>query len=113
MLLILAFGYSFGWVMLTLGMLTKDPAAATSAATGPTFLLLFASNALVPTDTLPGWLQGFAANQPLSVTVSAVRALFLGGDATKYVWQALAWAVAITVAFFLTSVGLYKSAAAK
>jgi ABC-2 type transport system permease protein/oleandomycin transport system permease protein len=113
MLLVLAFGYSFCWMNAAIGISTKDPESATSAGTGPTFLLLFASNAIVPTETLPGWLQGFARNQPLSVTVSAVRALFEGGPATHFVWLSLAWSAGITVVFFLTSYGLYKSAAAK
>ena len=42
---------------------------------------MFASNAIVPVATMPGWLQGFARNQPFSVTVSAVRALMEGGAA--------------------------------
>ena len=96
-----------------IGISTKDPESASSAATGPVFLLLFASNAIVPAATLPGWLQPFARNQPLSVTASAVRALFEGGGASHFVWLSLAWSAGITVVFFLTSLGLYKSAAAK
>lgn len=113
MLLILAFGYAFGWVNSMIGISTKDPETATSASTGPTFLLLFASNALVPVSTMPGWLQGFANNQPLSVTVSAVRALFQGTPAAHYVWLSLAWSAGITLVFSLLSFRLYKSAAAR
>jgi ABC-2 type transport system permease protein/oleandomycin transport system permease protein len=43
------------------------------------FLLLFASNAIVPVSSLPGWLQAFARDQPLGVTTSAIRELFLVG----------------------------------
>jgi ABC transporter DrrB family efflux protein len=112
MLLILAIGYSFCWMNAAIGISVKDPEAATSAGTGPTFLLLFASNAFVPTSTLPGWLQPFARDQPLSVNVSAVRALFEGG-AAQYVWQSLAWSAGITVVFFLMSVNLYQKATAQ
>ena len=76
MVLILAFGCAFCWINATIGIAVKDPERATNAGSGPTFLLLFASNAIVPVATLPGRLQSFARNQPLSVTVSAVRALF-------------------------------------
>ena len=30
---------------------------------------------------MPGWLQPFAQNQPATVTINAVRALFEGGPA--------------------------------
>jgi hypothetical protein len=46
-----------------------------------------------------GWLRPFARNQPLSVTASAVRALFESGGATHYVWLSLAWSAGITVVF--------------
>lgn len=113
MFVILAFGYAFCWMNATIGITAKDPASATNASVGPTFVLLFASNALVPVDTLPGWLQGFARNQPLSVTVSAVRSLFEGLPAAHYVWISLAWSAGLTVVFFLTSYALYQRAAVR
>jgi ABC transporter DrrB family efflux protein len=112
MVLILAFGYAFCWMNAAIGIAVKDPESATNAGTGPTFLLLFASNAIVPVSTLPGWLQGFARNQPLSVTVSAVRSLFEGGSAAHDVWLSLAWSAGIAVVFFLIADNLYKRAAA-
>jgi ABC transporter DrrB family efflux protein len=113
LLLILAFGYAFSWMNAAIGLLSKDPESAQNAATGPVFILLFASNAIVPTNTLPGWLQAFAANQPLGVTTSAVRTLFEGSGAARYVWPSLAWSIGITVVFFLTSLALYQRAAAQ
>lgn len=113
MLLILAFGYSFSWMNTAIGISAKDPESAQNAATGPTFLLLFASNAIVPASTLPGWLQGFARNQPLGVTTTAVRELFEGGAAASDAWISLAWSAGITVVFFLTSYTLYQRAAAR
>ena len=76
----------------------------------PFFVLMFASNAIVPVATMPSWLQGFARNQPLSVTVSAVRALLEGGAAGHLVWRSLAWAGGIFVVFFVVSLRLYRSA---
>jgi len=66
MVLILAFGYSFSWMNTAIGISAKDPESAQNASTGPTFLLLFASNAIVPASTLPGWLQPFAATSRLA-----------------------------------------------
>jgi ABC-2 type transport system permease protein/oleandomycin transport system permease protein len=113
MLLILAFGYSFSWMNAAIGISSKDPESAQNGATGPTFLLLFASNAIVPASTLPGWLQSFARNQPLGVTTSAVRELFEGGAAAHDVWLSLAWSAGITVVFFAIALTLYQRAAAQ
>lgn len=110
--LILAFGYAFGWMNAAIGIAVKDPETATNASTAPAFLLMFASNAIVPTSTLPGWLQPFARNQPLSVTVSAVRALFEGGGAAHDAWLSLTWSASIAVAFFLIASQLYQRSAA-
>lgn len=113
MLLILAFGYALTWMNTALGISAKDPESAQNAAAGPAFLLMFASNAIVPASTLPGWLQPFARNQPLSVTVSAARELFDGGGAAHDAFISLAWSAGITVVFFLASYALYQRAAAK
>ncbi len=113
LLLVLAFGYAFSWMNAAIGLSAKDPESAQNAATGPVFILLFASNAIVPADTLPSWLQSFAANQPLGVTTSAVRALFEGEAAAKYVWPSLGWSVGITAVFFLISLALYQKATSR
>jgi ABC-2 type transporter len=72
MALIIAFGYAFSWMYAAIGLATKDPETAQIAGILPFFVLMFASNAVVPVETMPGWLQPFARNQPLSVTVSAL-----------------------------------------
>lgn len=109
MALILAFGFAFSWMYAAIGLATKDPETAQIAGILPFFILMFASNAIVPVATMPGWLQPFARNQPLSITVSAVRALLEGGPAAPYVWQSLAWSAAIFVVFFCISLALYKN----
>jgi ABC transporter DrrB family efflux protein len=109
MALILFFGYAFSWMYAAIGLATKDPETAQIAGILPFFVLMFASNAIVPVATMPGWLQPFARNQPLSVTVAAVRALLEGGPATHWLWQALAWSTGILVAFFAISIGLYRN----
>ena len=110
LLLIIGFGYAFSWMYVTIGLATKDPESAQIAGILPFFVLMFASNAVVPVATMPHWLQGFARNQPLSVTVSAARALLEGTPANHWLWQALAWSAAILVAFFAAAIHLYRSA---
>jgi ABC-2 type transport system permease protein/oleandomycin transport system permease protein len=64
----------------------------------------------VPVESMPGWLQGFATHQPVSVTASAVRALMLGGPTASDVWQSLAWAVGIVAVFGPLAVWRYRRA---
>jgi ABC-2 type transport system permease protein/oleandomycin transport system permease protein len=113
MVLILAFGFAFSWMNTAIGISVGDPESAQNAATGPMFLLLFASNAIVPSETLPGWLQGFARDQPLGVSSTAVRELFEGGSAGSDAWVSLAWSAGLTVVFFALSYYLFQRAAAK
>lgn len=107
--LIIAFGYAFSWMYAAVGLLTKDPETAQVAGVLPFFVLMFASNAVVPVSTMPGWLQVFARNQPLSVVVSAVRALMEGGPVAHYAWLSIAWLIGIFVVFFALSLRLYHN----
>ena len=42
------------------------------------FPLTFVSSAYVPVDSMPGWMQPIAENQPITVMANAVRTLALG-----------------------------------
>ena len=108
MAVILGFGYSFSWVYATIGLATKDPETAQIAGILPFFILMFASNAIVPLATMPGWLQPFARNQPLSVAVSSVRSFLDGGAAAHWAWLTLVWSIAIFAVFFILSLRLYR-----
>ena len=77
----MVFSYSLSWIMATIGLAVKSPEAAQSAVFLPVFPLVFASSVFVPTETMPTWLQGFAVNQPITVTVNALRGLMLGREA--------------------------------
>jgi ABC-2 type transport system permease protein/oleandomycin transport system permease protein len=109
MAVIIAFGYAFSWMYAAIGLVAKDPETAQLAGILPFFILMFASSAIVPVSTMPGWLQPFARNQPFSATVAAVRALMEGGSAGHWVWQSLAWAAGIFLVFFAISLRLYRN----
>jgi ABC transporter DrrB family efflux protein len=108
MLLVLLFAYSMSWVFATVGLLVGDPETAQAAAFPVMAPLVFASSVFVPISSMPGWLQGFAEHQPVSVTASAVRALSLGGPTASYVWQSLAWAAGIIAVFAPLAVWRYR-----
>ncbi|HEX2032477.1 MAG TPA: ABC transporter permease [Actinomycetota bacterium] len=114
MLLVLLFGYALSWVFATLGLLVSDPETAQAAGFPIVAPLVFASNAFVPPETMPSWLQAFAEHQPVSATISAVRALVLGpppGESTGWlVLQALTWMAGIILVFAPLAVRRYRQA---
>jgi ABC transporter DrrB family efflux protein len=109
--LVLLFGYTVSWIFATVGLLVRDPEAAQAAAFPVLAPLVFASSVFVPVESMPGWLQVWAEHQPVSVTASAVRALMLGGPATSYVVQSLAWSAVILLVFVPLAVWRYQRSA--
>lgn len=106
--LVLLFGYAMSWIFATVGLAVGDPESAQAAAFPVLAPLVFASSVFVPPNKMPGWLQVFADHQPVSATASAVRALVNGGPTATYVWQSVAWCVAILVVFAPIAVRLYR-----
>jgi ABC transporter DrrB family efflux protein len=74
------------------------------------FPLTFLSSAFVPIATMPGWLQAFANNQPVTYVVDTMRALALGGPVWPSLWKSLIWLVAIFVVFLPLAVRAYRRA---
>ena len=63
---------------------------------------------------MPGWLQAYSRNQPVTHVVNAARHLALGytpSDAVGASWMALAWVIALLVIFVPLTVSRYKSRA--
>jgi ABC-2 type transport system permease protein/oleandomycin transport system permease protein len=114
--LVVLMSLSVFWVFAALGLATKS--AETVQSTTPVFFLfLFISNAFIPVGTLPGWLQGFARDQPVSIFDNALRALTQGptvahaalGHSTSYfVVASIAWCAALAVAFGVLALRSYR-----
>lgn len=115
-LLAVAFAFAFSWVMAAIGLAVKDPETAQTASFLPLFPLVFASSVFVPTDTMPGWLQAFADNQPITVVANTVRSLMIPEEAVAFldldqgalIGQSIAWIAGIIVVFGYLSVRQYK-----
>jgi ABC transporter DrrB family efflux protein len=111
----LLFGYAWSWVMALLGLLVRTAEAVQAAVYLVVFPLAFTSSVFVPTQTMPAWLQPFAANQPVTVATNALRGLVLGQGALPpgrtvggQVILALLWAAAITAVFAPLAVRTYR-----
>lgn len=98
--------FALTWLFVWLGILTGTPQAA--QGTGMlVFPFTFVSSAFVPVESMPGWMQSFAQNQPLTHLVNAIRAFtlddragaLLAHPAGYYAGRTLLW-MALMVAVF-------------
>ncbi len=107
-LLIVAFAFAFSWISATIGLLLRDSETVQVAGFLWVFPLVFASSVFVPVNTMPGWLQVFARNQPVTQVVDAVRYLMLGVGNGSAVWHTLLWIVGLLMFFVPLAVWRYR-----
>ncbi len=74
--LVLFFAYAITWVTACVGLNSKSPESAASFGFIVLFPVTFVSNALVPTQHMPGWLQAIATWNPVSSVVAGARVLW-------------------------------------
>jgi ABC-2 type transport system permease protein len=105
-LVLFAFSLSWAWTALAFRMPT--PEAVMQIAMTVLFPLTFASNVFVDPETMPGWVQAFVNNNPITHLASAARGLMHGEvDAGATVWV-LVWSAALLAVFAPLTVHLYN-----
>jgi ABC transporter DrrB family efflux protein len=113
MALMLLFGFSLTWIFAIIGLSTSNAETAQAASFPILAPLVFASSAFVAVSSMPGWLQAFAKNQPVSIGIDAVRSLVLGGHYANNgkVLASLAWSIGIVAVFAPLAIRKYRRAA--
>jgi len=115
--LALLFGYAFTWLGAFLGMILRSPEAAQQMGFVLFMPLLFVSNAFVPTQSMPGWLQPIADWNPMSALAAASRHLFGNPNpaASVQAWPmqhpelaVLGWSATLLLVFAPLAVHLYR-----
>jgi len=101
-------GWCLAWAFTFLGTIAKSAQAVQGFSMLILFPLTFLSNAYVPVDTLPGWLQAFVKVNPVSHLVSAARSLANDGAVTDQVGYTLLASLAVIAVFAPLSVRSYK-----
>lgn len=113
-LLMVVLGVAFGVVICMIsayvGLAIKDEESVGSFGLVWLFPLTFVSAAFVPVSTMPGWLQAFAKNQPVTIVIDEMRSLALGGPLVLHAWQSALWLVGITAVFVPLAVRAYRRA---
>lgn len=109
--LAVAFALCFCWISVWVGMKARTP----GAVQGIMFLLVlplsFVSNAYVPTETMPSWMQPVANANPLSHLASVIRGLMTGGPVATDVGWTLGWMGALLVIFVPLALRAYRKRA--
>lgn len=101
-------GWSLSWIFCWLGTVARSAQAVQGIGMMIMFPLTFLSNAFVPMDTLPGWLEAFVKINPVSHVVTAVRDLMNEGDLTGQVGWALLGCILVAAIFAPLAVRTYS-----
>lgn len=71
--LLLVFSFSFSWIWTMFGLMLRTEKSVMGVSMMVIMPLTFLSNVFVDPKTMPGWLQAFVNNSPVSELSSAVR----------------------------------------
>lgn len=97
---------AISWLSVIFGLLAKSADTASAIS----FVIMFVpylSSAFVPVNTLPTWLQGFAAHQPVTPIIETLRSLLTGSPMGNSGWLALIWTTGILVVSFLVALLIF------
>ena len=101
-------GWSIAWIFLWIGTRARNAGAVQGMSMMIMFPLAFLSNAFVPVDGLPGWLQVLTRVNPVSHVVSALRDLMNRGAVTAQVGWALLGCATVAAIFIPLAVRSYS-----
>jgi ABC-2 type transport system permease protein len=121
-LLLLLFSYALSWVGALIGISVATPEAATQAVLTWLFPLAFISNAFVPPQGMPTWMQYVAEWNPISMIVAACRDLWGNPEVPviHHSWvtdhpavMSLVWSLAILVVAATAAIARYRAVVAR
>lgn len=110
-LLMLIFAYCVSWGFAFVGLAAPNSETAQAMTFPIIFPMTFASTIFVPLYHLPWWLRGFANNQPVSQTATAVRGLMNGTVHGNSAWVSLAWALGLLAILAPLAVNRFRKVA--
>ncbi|MFK0117430.1 ABC transporter permease [Streptomyces sp. NPDC090994] len=106
--LLLVFSFAFSWIWTMFGLMLRTEKAVMSVSMMVIFPLTFLSNVFVAPSTMPGWLQVFVNNSPITHVASAVRGLMAGDWPADEVAWSLGWSALFLLVFGPITMRLYN-----
>lgn len=107
-LLAIAVGVAIACISAFTGLALKDQESVQAFGFVWVFPFTFVSSAFVQIHSMPGWMQAFAKNQPISIFIEEMRSLALGGPLVLHAWQSAVWIAGIFVVFGSLAVRAYR-----
>jgi ABC transporter DrrB family efflux protein len=101
-------GFSFSWMNAAIAAKVKSAEMVGMLSMFWLFPLMLASTVFTPAEQMPGWLQGFAKWQPISVVADAARDLSNGVPAGDVVLWSIIWIIGLLAVFIPLSVAVYR-----
>ncbi|MEB8344140.1 ABC transporter permease [Streptomyces endophyticus] len=105
---LLVFSFAFSWIWTMFGLLLRTEKSVMGVSMMVIFPLTFLSDIFVKPETMPGWLQAFVNNNPVTHVASAVRGLMEGDWPTSAVLWSLGWAALLIAVFGPVTMRLYN-----
>lgn len=107
--LLLTFALASSWMSVLIGLKARDPEKVQIFAFSLMMPITFTSNAFVPADTMPGWLQAWVEVNPVSHLADAVRGLLSGGPVAGSATISLLWAAGLALVFAPLAIRTFRS----
>jgi ABC-2 type transport system permease protein/oleandomycin transport system permease protein len=107
--LMLLMAFTLAWLGAIIGLALKTVEAVNSIGFSIIFPLTFVSSTFINPDFLPGWLQGFARNQPFTLLLDATRGLLTGyPDVGNKGWMVVLYLVIALAVFVPVALWMYE-----
>ncbi|AVZ74204.1 ABC transporter [Streptomyces lunaelactis] len=106
--LLMVFSFAFSWVWTMFGLLLRTEKSVMGVSMMVIFPLTFLSNVFVDPKTMPGWLQAFVNNSPVTHVATAVRELMAGNWPAADIAWSLGWAALLVLVFGSVTMRLYN-----
>lgn len=106
--LLIVFSFAFSWIWTMFGLMLRTEKSVMGVSMMVIFPLTFLSNVFVDPGTMPGWLQAFVNNSPVTHLASAVRELMAGEWPTAEIAWTLGWSALFVLVFGPITMRLYN-----
>ncbi|GGP40806.1 MULTISPECIES: ABC transporter permease [Streptomyces] len=106
--LLIVFSFAFSWIWTMFGLLLRSEKSVMGVSMMVIFPLTFLSNVFVDPKTMPGWLQAFVNNSPVTHLATGVRELMAGNWPAADIAWSLGWAGVLLVVFGVVTMRLYN-----
>ncbi|WP_379129666.1 ABC transporter permease [Paenibacillus sp. sgz500958] len=106
-ILVIVCSWAISWIFAFFGVIARSASSVQGISMIVLFPLTFLSNAFVPVDTMPNWLQWFVKMNPISHLVTAVRELVNAGTVGSDLVYSLVGAAVIVAIFAPITVRAY------